>query len=221
MNFKKPLKFIFRKAGKKLVNNFSLLYDVRQLSLSNYLFLQYKKISNIEGNIVEFGVGKGRSFLFLSSFVYLSGDNREVWGFDSFEGFPDPSEYDMGERNPKIGEWSGTSISDVSSVLKVAGLSEKWIKNNTVFIKGFFEDTVEKYSGEKIALLHIDVDLYDSYKVVLENMFDFVVPGGLVLFDEYNEDKWPGAKKAIDEFVSKKNFKLEQDKFSKKFFIQK
>ena len=55
---------------------------------------------------------------------------------------------------------------------------------------------------KKIALLHLDVDLYDSYKVTLERLLPCVTKGGVVLFDEYiiNKEKSPGSVKAIAEF---------------------
>lgn len=57
----------------------------------------------------------------------------------------------------------------------------------------------------KIALLHIDGDWYASVKVCLEELYDAVVPGGFILFDDYGY--WPGCKRAVDEFFRKKKHK--------------
>ena len=55
-----------------------------------------------------------------------------------------------------------------------------------------------------IALLHLDCDLYNSYKLCLERCWDYVNTGGVILFDEYHQnslEKFPGSKLAIDEFL--------------------
>ena len=73
-------------------------------------------------------------------------------------------------------------------------------------VKGYFEDTIKDYNGGPIAVLHIDCDLYQSYKTVLETLYDKVVTGGLIMFDEYGEgEKWPGGVQAVNEFFEDKN----------------
>jgi hypothetical protein len=68
-------------------------------------------------------------------------------------------------------------------------------------VKDFFDKTLSSYEG-RIALLHLDGDLYESYKVSLEALYDKVVSGGIIMFDEYADPRWLGARKAIDEFFS-------------------
>lgn len=104
----------------------------------------------------------------------------------------------------------------------------------TIF-EGFFENTLHEYEG-KIAILHLDCDLYNSYKCCLNTLYDKVVSGGIILFDEYKSytqlDNFPGAAKAIDEFFIKKNIKFHRfeyiqgeksnpNSFKKKFFVIK
>jgi hypothetical protein len=105
--------------------------------------------------------------------------------------------------------------------LRSAGLSQEWIASHVKLVKGFFEDTLGLYDGSPITILHIDADLYDSYKIVLEKLFPFVVRGGIVLFDEYAEVKWPGATQAVDEFLKGKPYKLKKDEESGKYFFVK
>ncbi len=77
-------------------------------------------------------------------------------------------------------------------------------------IKGWFEDTFPGYedSIEKIAVLHVDCDWYESVKLSLETFYDKVVPGGVIIFDDYGF--WKGAKKAIDEFLIDKDIILNE-----------
>jgi hypothetical protein len=173
-----------------------------------YFKRQLKKLQNIKGDIVECGVAEGKS---LKMFVELSGGERNIWGFDSFEGFPEPSKYDTGIEAEK-----GYFMVPLKKVQQLCP--------TTHLVKGFFQDTLKTYEGQ-IALLHLDVDLYESYKVALETLFPKVVPGGLILFDEYAEPtdlkNWPGAKKAIDEFFGENKKYLERDKFGKWFYVKR
>ena len=75
--------------------------------------------------------------------------------------------------------------------------------------------------NKKAFFLHLDVDLYSSYKICLENLWENVIDGGIVLFDEYHDKKWPDAKYAIDEFFNKKDIKIEVDELFKRGFVIK
>ena len=72
----------------------------------------------------------------------------------------------------------------------------------------------------KISLLNLDVDLYNSYKTCLEELYDKVIDGGIVCFDEYQSDKWTGAKKAIDDFAKIKNIEVHIDTLSGQAFFK-
>ena len=95
------------------------------------------------------------------------------------------------------------------------------------FVKGFFPESFQNYNSDKIDFLHLDVDLYNSYKNCLEFFWKYLNKGSLVLFDEYKSKsdlyKWPGASKAIDEFFTKKNLNkenIQQEKFFNKSFFE-
>jgi O-methyltransferase len=159
-------------------------------------------IRDLDGDIVECGVGWGWSFLYFCLLARIENRGRHLWAFDSFEGFPQPSEEDASPRDPQPGEWK-TDLLAVYKLLESSGLDNVFTRYQVTLVKGFFEDSLSQYTGEKIALLHADADLYQSYKSIYEHLFDKVVPGGVILFDEYMNTfeyhKWPGAKKAIDE----------------------
>ena len=76
--------------------------------------------------------------------------------------------------------------------------------NNVKTYKGLFQDTVPHASNiDKIALLRLDGDWYDSIKICLENFYDRVVIGGVIIIDDYSS--YDGCKKALDEFMDSKN----------------
>jgi hypothetical protein len=207
--------------GYDFVPRKSIVLNSRQLRTFQYIEVLFGIISHkISGDIVECGVGKGRTMLYLSFLSAQENAGRIIHGFDSFEGFPEPTSSDSSARMPKRGEWSGVSPEDIRDLLLVAGISTDFVKN-IALTKGYLEDTLKNYSKEPIAFLHIDVDLYQSYKVSLNALYPFVACGGLILFDEYGSDRWPGATKAVDEFVVLTGEKLLKEPISGKFYIIK
>jgi hypothetical protein len=181
-------------------------------------------INDLDGDIVECGVGWGWSFLYFCLLARIENRGRHVWGFDSFEGFPNPSEEDTSPRKPQQGEWK-TDLMAVYKLLESSGLDAVFTRYQVTLIKGYFEESLSQYTGEKIALLHADADLYQSYKSIYDHLFDKVVPGGIILFDEYMNTfeyyKWPGAKTAIDEtFLNKAELKR-HSKSGKYYAIKK
>lgn len=201
-------------------------YSLQKLDTNSaYLERLYEKIAGVHGDVVECGVGKMGSFRVLASLVEKDTTNRVLWGFDSFEGFPSPSPEDESPRNPKKGEWKFIEPEDVPKVLLVLGFNENFIDKRIKVVKGFVKDSLPQSSVGDIAFLHLDVDLYESYKMCLHYLFPKVVPGGVVLFDEYmNRDeaeRFPGAKKAIDEYLANSKYEMQRDKRSGKFFLVK
>ena len=215
------LRQVFKIFGYSIVPNGTLAIDVRQLRNIPYYHSLMQMIKDVPGSVVECGVGKGRTFLYFSHLINDENIGRKLWGFDSFEGFPQPTVEDMSPRNPKKGEWSGVSQEDIKCILRSAGLPQKFIDTNIVLVKGYVEETLQKYDGQPIALLHIDLDLYSGYKHVLDTLVGFVAEGGMVVFDEYGERNWPGATQAVDEFLSAYSWTLETHPFSgKRYFIK-
>ena len=184
----------------------------------------FQLIEKVEGDVVECGVGWGRSLLYLLYLLQLETKNRNIWAFDSFEGFPEPTPEDKSERNIRKGEWK-SDIKLIQEMLLSSGLARDFLNSRLVLIKGFLEESLKNYRGDTIALLHIDVDLYQSYLSVLNQLYDRVQTGGVIIFDEYvntNElIKFPGAKKAIDEFFVGKEEIIIRDKTYGKYYTVK
>jgi predicted O-methyltransferase YrrM len=218
---KKAIKQAFHQAGFKIerrdrleesipgdYNRSPFLPRIYRGSLYRVLyFLDYlQKLRAIEGDIVECGVSVGYGallFLLLSDYV---GVKRVYYGFDSFEGFPDPVAKD--ESTPIAGsDFYASPPETVLRVLRDGQIPESTIRDRVRLTKGFFNETLPSYTG-KIALLHLDCDMYESYKVSLETLYDKVVTGGIIAFDEYDDLRWPGARKAIDEFFADKPEKI-------------
>jgi hypothetical protein len=200
MGFKKITQKILKLFGREIKQSYTITLDKRQMKNFSCLSHQFEKISSIPGNIIECGIGRGRTITYLTYLTEQDKYERNVWGFDSFEGFPEPSKEDGGPRNPKKGEWNYMKPKDIESILENVGINKKFLKNRVKIIPGFFKDSLREYDNSPIALLFIDVDLYKSYLDVLDKFYVLMSKGGIIIFDEYHDPNWPGAKKAIDEF---------------------
>ena len=157
-------------------------------------------IADVDGVIVECGVGAGRSLFDFSVISNAIGRPRHAYGYDTFRGIPDATA-DDGKWNSNIGGTWNYSQQQVKVNLFTAGLDVESISRIDL-VKGELRTTLPRYDAGPIALLHLDVDLYESYKTALELLYDHVATGGVIAFDEYRLDTWPGATKAIDEFFA-------------------
>ena len=207
---------------------------IPKFNLASAARLLYQKelmgyIRSVPGDIVECGVGEGDSFIgwAMALFLEKASPPRHLWGFDSFDGFPEPTAEDLRTSGQSCVQKNDAAVPLGVTLKKLTyvGLPAEWTQKNITFIKGYFDTSLKKYAGDKIALLHIDVDLYQSYKTVLSALYDKVVPGGVVAVDEYAAQmdavKWPGAKKAIDEFFSGKPATLVKHNDHGKYYLIK
>ncbi|HEV2468985.1 MAG TPA: TylF/MycF/NovP-related O-methyltransferase [Candidatus Sulfotelmatobacter sp.] len=185
-------------------NGFYLTSHLTRLSKILAHYELYKTIVDLPGHIVECGVYKGSSLLRFASFreVLESPYSRKIIGFDAFGRFP-VDEQDENDRAfvHRFSTEGGDGISR-SSLLDV--LAHKGF-DNIELVEGDICSTVPQYvAGHpelKIALLHIDVDIYRPTQIILDQLFDRVVPRGLVVLDDYGTVA--GETQAIDEFLTK------------------
>jgi len=200
--------------------------EMTQLNISRYLYFErlFERIRGIEGDIVECGVGAGDSLIMLCIIAKREGMGRRVWGFDSFEGFPEPTAEDESTRNLQAGE-RRSDIGLVRQRLLLAGLDEHFVNRQATLVKGFFQDSLHLFRGKQIALLHLDCDLYQSYKVCLETLYPQVQTQGIIAFDEYVNTmqliSFPGAQKAIDEYLGETHSLILSDKETGQYYLVK
>lgn len=182
----------------------------------DYLGRLAEQVNNVPGDFVECGLGEGNTFGMLAHLVGSHGwaGARKLWGFDSFQGWPEPTEHDTSPRNPKKGEWK-VPREMVERVLNESGVRENYPNLDIEIVPGFVSDTLPNFPKDRrIAFLHLDLDLYPGYRDGLENLFDLVSVGGIIALDEYGEfpnlpeygdgkiEKWPGCTKAVNDFLA-------------------
>jgi hypothetical protein len=187
-----------------------------------YFYNLFRMTEDVPGDVVECGVGEGRSFIMLSNIIKITSSLKNIWGFDSFEGFPSPSPEDTSIRNTGEGQHAVDSRT-VWQRLHTYIKDDVFIRQRVILIKGFFEDTLDNNNLEQISLLNLDVDLYESYRICLEKLYPKVTPGGIITFDEYLRENlfFPGAMKAINEFFTDKKDRFIKDKYFGKYYVIK
>ena len=187
------------------------------------IFELLRRASKIPGDVAECGVFRGSSLLAIGLCVKQHLLCKVVHGFDSFEGFGESVEFDLRlggqESNDKrVGGFNETSYELVRQ--KVAKLD---LEDVVRLHKGFFASTLPECSDEAFSFVHLDCDIYESYKECLNFFYPRMPPGGIILFDEYNDPPWPGCNLAIDEFLADKPerpIEIESDNFQK-WYVQK
>lgn len=186
----------------KEVSPFTMTGHVRVISLLRSI--NYLNKNKIEGAIVECGVWKGGSIM--AALKALNNDKlvREVYLYDTFEGMSEPTEVDKNE-NGKLAKQIidednfQKCISNLDEVMQNVK-STGYPSDNLHFIKGKVEDTIPNKIPDKIALLRLDTDWYESTLHELNNLFPLLVKDGVLIIDDYGH--WNGCKKAVDEYFS-------------------
>jgi hypothetical protein len=182
----------------------------RQAEQRPYLQL-LQRASQLEGDVIECGVYQGKSLLRIATWLKERGIRKMIHGLDSFDGFPRDgiSEADLG-RGRTLQQvrqrFRGASQSPYR-ILRTAADLDLPIKLHV----GYFEETLPRLiaSGKRFCFVHLDCDLYESYRLCLEKLYDATVKGGVILFDEYKSTVWRGATRAIDEFLAGQPEQLE------------
>ncbi len=178
--------------------------------------VDYIQRSRIEGTIVECGVWKGGSMMAAILRLQDLGEmKRELFLYDTFDGMSEPTEYDkdpLGENakdllliSDKTEENHIWAFSPLEAV-KERIYSTQYPKELIHFIKGKVEKTIPQTIPEKIAILRLDTDWYESTKHELIHLFPKLVQGGVLILDDYGH--WSGAKKAVDEYIKENNIKI-------------
>lgn len=136
-----------------------------------------------------------------------SGDiGRTLYLYDTYSGMTEPTERDVNlhgtiakERWKELerdthNEWDYASLEEVKANMESTG----YPAGKLVFVKGRVEETIPMTMPDKIALLRLDTDWYESTMHELTHLYPRLVSGGVVIFDDYGH--WQGAREAVDEY---------------------
>lgn len=191
---------------------------IRRYNLTRFLshYELFQMIKDRPGYIVECGVYRGASLFAFGKFleIFCMGDKgRKVIGFDSFQGFTQLEAEDgpaVNDASKDIGGWNPAEFyEEFMELLDIfhEDAFAPWAKRIWL-VEGDVVTTIPAYvkknPGLRISLLHLDIDLYTPTITALENFYDLVVPGGLVVLDEYALMAWPGESKALEDFFAQR-----------------
>ena len=156
--FQKMLKGTLRKTGYRISRYYSVPATIKLLAINNYFTDICGMIEEVDGSIVELGFGRGDSFMVLANLSQKN--NRVIYGFDSFEGFPNPSVFDVSARKASKGQWSIRTIDEAKKQIASWGLTNTFQFDKIHLVKGFVEDTVPIFASDKtpLALIHINLN---------------------------------------------------------------
>jgi O-methyltransferase len=139
---------------------------------------------NVPGDCMECGVWRGGAVIFMRGYLAAHGvTDRTVWVADSFEGIPAPSLPQEGGLNlsKDTHPMLAIDLETVRNLFERYGLLDDQVR----FLKGWFKDTLPEAPVERLALLRLDGDLYESTTDALRALYHKVVPGGFVIIDDY------------------------------------
>ena len=173
--------------------------------------MRYLRANQIEGDVVECGVWAGGSIAAAALLGVEDFPRRKYWLFDTFEGMTRPSVHDPKEakegylktkhQSDEGSNWCEVNETQVRDNLINVGVDI----SNCIFVAGDVAHTLRRDNlPSKIALLRLDTDWYESTLIELENLYPRLVPGGVLIIDDYGH--WEGARKAVDEYFKKLNF---------------
>ena len=158
-----------------------------------------KKIieNNIPGDFIETGVWRGGSCIFMTAILRAYGiTDRSVYVCDSFEGLPPPKDHeypvDRGDTHHQAG-FLAVSLEQVQQNFEGYDLLTDQVK----FVKGWFSDTLPALKLNKLSLLRLDGDMYESTIVALENLYPKLSVGGYVVVDDYG---LPNCRRALADY---------------------
>lgn len=152
---------------------------------------------NVPGDLIETGVWRGGACILMRAILKVNGDNqRRVFVADSFAGLPKPNAglypSDKGDEH-HFHEFLAVSKEEVEENFRKYEL----LDNQVVFLKGWFKDTLPTAPFNKLSVMRLDGDMYESTMDALTNLYHKLSIGGFCIIDDY---ALPGCHAAVDDF---------------------
>lgn len=177
--------------------------------------VRYLESEGISGDFVECGVWRGGSVMAMAGELARQGSSdRKIWLYDTFAGMTDPSSRDIEAVSGASAHqlMDTTPVGDGNNVWCVAGIDD--VRTNVattgypmdqfVFVEGDVAVTLNTQAPERVALLRLDTDWYESTKVSLTRLFPKLSVGGVCILDDYGH--WKGARDAVDEYFAERSY---------------
>jgi hypothetical protein len=196
----------------KAFNNFIFSNDIKVIGKLLHRFDFFNKTKNIPGDIVEIGVFKGSGIASFSKFleIYCPNSNKKVIGFDIFKNNDQEilNKYDENEKINMNTVYSRVDETELTLQSVTKNLDNMNIHKKYILIEGDVEETLPEFiknnPGFRISLLYIDCDLDKPTYYSLKYLWDRVLPGGIIIFDEYEYHSFSESV-GVDRFLKENN----------------
>ena len=155
----------------------------------------------VPGHVAEFGSWRGANLLFMAKLlnIFDPHGSKTVHCFDSFEGLTTFNAEDGADTDAARGSYAGS----FDELLEMIELSE--LQDDIVLHKGLIQNTLPHVLSENASLtfsfVYCDTDLFEPTKIILESLHHRLAKGGLFVFDQWNDSRWPGEGRAANEFM--------------------
>jgi len=193
------------------VEHYTMTSKERVVSLIRAV--QYLERYRIPGAFVECGVWRGGSMMAVARTLLANGSiDRELFLFDTFSGMPEAADADMDlfgrsgtallaelRKLPPEGQAENNIVAHCPiEAVRANLISTGYPRDKLHFIEGAVESTIPRYAPERIGLLRLDTDWYESTRHELVHLFPRLSSHGILVIDDYGH--WRGARLAVDEF---------------------
>ncbi|MDJ0847544.1 MAG: TylF/MycF/NovP-related O-methyltransferase [Myxococcota bacterium] len=197
------------------VRPYTLLGPEKLFSLISSV--RYVVRHGVPGDLVECGVFRGGAVMAAAlTLESLGVRDRSLFLYDTFSGMTRPTEQDYGlvdepdalrdferlQTGPDSSDWVRASLEEVRR--NVAGVP--YPSDRFVFVPGKVEDTLPGRMPDRVAILRLDTDWYDSTRHEMQHLFPRLVPGGILIVDDYYN--WAGNRRAVDEYLEREGIPI-------------
>ena len=158
------------------------------------LYSMARSVANLDGDTAECGVLEGAGSFLICAATEGAGRSHHI--FDSFEGLSEPEDRDR-PSDERAYHWRKHDLSVPLDTVRRNLRNFTRIDYHQGWIPTRFEDVADR----QFCFVHVDVDLYQPTRDSLAFFYPRMVPGGIILCDDYGSTACPGAKQAFDELV--------------------
>jgi hypothetical protein len=204
------------------LENFAKYIKRQKLTRLLALYEIFKRIISVKGSIVECGVYRGFGLMAwanMSAVLEPANLTRRIYGFDTFEGFPEVRSNDQSKlMKTKRGQLYSNSFDELQELIEIYD-SNRFLGhvNKVKLIKGDVIRTIPEFISKNqhlmVSLLFLDMDLYEPTKMAIEHFVPRMPKGAVIAFDELDNPIWPGETMALMETVGINKLKIERIEF--------
>ena len=188
-----------REEGRDWPSSGETMIGLKRLDNIHYCMREVL-LHNVPGDVIETGVWRGGAAILMRAVLKALGDkSRTVWVADSFQGLPQPDarKYPVDAGDP---HWKNKRLAVSVEEVKANFLRYGLLDDRVQFLKGWFKDTLPNAPIDRLAVMRLDGDMYESTIDALLALYHRLSVGGYVIIDDY---ALKGCRAAVDDFRAK------------------